>query len=103
MKNYKIIIFFNFKNKNLWTIFIIFMHFFSFFSAVADSHPSTMRQLKGKVKETNKQKKERKKEFMENKEKVFTIVIPVTIGLFMLLVAYVYFKTRPRAILDMEN
>ncbi|XP_059487149.1 single-pass membrane and coiled-coil domain-containing protein 4 homolog [Neocloeon triangulifer] len=57
-----------------------------------------MRQLKGKVKETNKQKKERKKEFMENKEKVFTIVVPVVAGLFMLLVAYVYFKTRPRTV-----
>jgi Na+/citrate or Na+/malate symporter len=58
-----------------------------------------MRQLKGKVKETNKQKKERKKEFMENKEKVFTIVIPVCLGIFMLIVAYVYFKTRPRSII----
>jgi cell division septal protein FtsQ len=55
-----------------------------------------MRQLKGKVKESNKQKKERKKEFMENKERVFTIVLPVVGGLFLLLVAYVYFKTRPR-------
>ena len=32
-----------------------------------------MRQLKGKVKENAKEKKERKKEFMENKEKAFTI------------------------------
>jgi len=59
-----------------------------------------MRQLKGKVKETNKQKKERKKDFIENKEKVFTIVVPVVVGLFMLLVAYVYFKTRPRSIME---
>ena len=33
----------------------------------------TMRQLKGKVKENAKEKRERKKEFMENKEKAFTI------------------------------
>ena len=32
-----------------------------------------MRQLKGKVKENAKEKKERKKEFAENKEKAFTI------------------------------
>ena len=32
-----------------------------------------MRQLKGKVKENAKEKRERKKEFMENKEKAFTI------------------------------
>ena len=32
-----------------------------------------MRQLKGKVKENAKEKRERKKEFMENKEKAFSI------------------------------
>ena len=32
-----------------------------------------MRQLKGKVKENAKEKKEREKEFAENKEKAFTI------------------------------
>ncbi|XP_065334167.1 single-pass membrane and coiled-coil domain-containing protein 4 homolog [Cloeon dipterum] len=62
-----------------------------------------MRQLKGKVKETNKQKKERKKEFIENKEKVFTVVVPVIAGLFMLLVAFVYFKTRPRVEVVMDS
>lgn len=59
-----------------------------------------MRQLKGKVKETNKQKKERKKDFVENKERVFTVVLPVMAGMFLLLVAYVYYKTRPRMELD---
>ena len=32
-----------------------------------------MRQLKGKVKENAKEKKERKKEFSENRDKAFTI------------------------------
>jgi hypothetical protein len=32
-----------------------------------------MRQLKGKVKENAREKRERKKEFMENKEKAFSI------------------------------
>ena len=32
-----------------------------------------MRQLKGKVKENAREKRERKKDFMENKEKAFSI------------------------------
>jgi len=32
-----------------------------------------MRQLKGKVKENAKEKKERKKEFAENREKAFSV------------------------------
>lgn len=57
-----------------------------------------MRQLKGKTKETNKQKKERKKEFMENKQRVFTVVLPTLAAVFVLIAAYVYIKTRPKAI-----
>ncbi|XP_034232964.1 single-pass membrane and coiled-coil domain-containing protein 4 homolog [Thrips palmi] len=60
-----------------------------------------MRQLKGKVKETNKQKKERKKEFIENKQRVFTIVLPTIGVLFVLMVLYVYFKaSRPKSNID---
>lgn len=60
-----------------------------------------MRQLKGKVKETNKQKKERKKEFIENKQRVFTVVLPTIGVLFVLMVLYVYFKaSRPKANID---
>ena len=36
-----------------------------------------MRQLKGKVKENAKEKRERKKEFMENKENAFRIGIRI--------------------------
>lgn len=57
-----------------------------------------MRQLKGKVKETAKEKKERKKEFIENKEKAFTIALPVLGGLFLIIVLLVYLKTRPKEI-----
>lgn len=57
-----------------------------------------MRQLKGKVKETAKEKKERKKEFMENKEKAFTVALPVFVGLFIVIALLVYFKTRPKEI-----
>ncbi|XP_044580040.1 single-pass membrane and coiled-coil domain-containing protein 4 homolog [Cotesia glomerata] len=55
-----------------------------------------MRQLKGKTKETNKQKKERKKEFLENKQRVFTLVLPTLSAIFVLIIAYVYVKTRPK-------
>ena len=37
------------------------------------SDRGAMRQLKGKVKENAKEKKERKKEFSENRDKAFTI------------------------------
>lgn len=57
-----------------------------------------MRQLKGKVKETNKQKKERKKDFVENKKKIFSLVLPTVGAIFLLIVVYVYLKTRPKAI-----
>ncbi|XP_015186176.1 PREDICTED: stromal cell-derived factor 2-like isoform X2 [Polistes dominula] len=52
-----------------------------------------MRQLKGKTKETNKQKKERKKEFLENKQRVFTVVLPTIAAIFVMIAAYVYVKT----------
>lgn len=59
-----------------------------------------MRQLKGKTKETNKQKKERKKEFIENKKRLFSIVLPTLAAVFVMICVYVYFKTRPKAIVD---
>ncbi|KAL2731412.1 single-pass membrane and coiled-coil domain-containing protein 4 isoform X2 [Vespula squamosa] len=55
-----------------------------------------MRQLKGKTKETNKQKKERKKEFLENKQRIFTVVLPTMAAIFMMIAAYIYIKTRPK-------
>ncbi|XP_015523886.1 single-pass membrane and coiled-coil domain-containing protein 4 homolog isoform X6 [Neodiprion pinetum] len=57
-----------------------------------------MRQLKGKTKETNKQKKERRKEFVENKQRLFTIVLPTFAAIFLLIVVYVYLKTRPKPV-----
>lgn len=57
-----------------------------------------MRQLKGKTKETNKQKKERKKEFLENKQRVFTIVLPSIAAIFVIIAAYIYVKTRPKLV-----
>ena len=85
-----------------------------------------MRQLKGKPKENAKEKKERKKEFAENKEKAFSIgddpfsyssgelsgapllpcyfsALPVLGACFVLLVMLVYSATRPKTIsMDQE-
>ncbi|XP_034107263.1 single-pass membrane and coiled-coil domain-containing protein 4 homolog [Drosophila sulfurigaster albostrigata] len=58
-----------------------------------------MRQLKGKVKETRKQKKERKLENAEIQAKMGTIVLPALGVIAIIIVAFVYLKTRP-AILE---
>jgi uncharacterized membrane protein len=55
-----------------------------------------MRQLKGKVKENAKEKKERKKEFAENKDKAFTVALPILGAMFVLIVVLVYVATRPK-------
>ncbi|TMW50744.1 hypothetical protein DOY81_004173 [Sarcophaga bullata] len=54
-----------------------------------------MRQLKGKVKETRKQRKERKLENMEIHNQMKTVVLPVLGLLALIIVAFVYVKTRP--------
>ncbi|XP_037925140.1 single-pass membrane and coiled-coil domain-containing protein 4 homolog [Hermetia illucens] len=55
-----------------------------------------MRQLKGKVKETRKQKKERKEENLKIHQQLTSIVLP-TIGIVIFMVIlYVYVKTRPK-------
>ena len=73
---------------------------FSYLRVRCELSPSgkNMRQLKGKTKETNKQKKERKKEFLENKQRVFTIVLPTVAAIFVIIAAYIYVKTRPKLV-----
>lgn len=58
-----------------------------------------MRQLKGKVKETRKQKKERKMENVEIQNQMKTVVLPVLGVLVLVIAAFVYIKTRPAAIM----
>ena len=55
-----------------------------------------MRQLRGKVKENAREKKERKKEFMENKDKVFSVALPALGVVFVFIVIFVYVNTRPK-------
>lgn len=51
----------------------------------------------GKQKESSKEKKQRRKDMMEIQRQIKTIVLP-TIGVVaVLILAYVYIKTRPTA------
>ena len=59
-----------------------------------------MRQLKGKPKENAKEKKERKKEFMENKQKVWTVALPTFGVIFLLVVVSIYLSTRPKSVIE---
>lgn len=54
-----------------------------------------MRKLKGAVKETAKQKRERKQEFAKMRQQIHTVVLPTIAVIFLLICVYVYFKTRP--------
>ncbi|XP_050665622.1 single-pass membrane and coiled-coil domain-containing protein 4 [Leptidea sinapis] len=54
-----------------------------------------MRKLKGPVKETPKQKRERKQEFAKMRQQIHTVVLPTVAVVFILICVYVYLKTRP--------
>jgi len=55
-----------------------------------------MKQLKGKVKESHKEKRERREDFSKQKDRLFTIVLPTLLAICALIAAYVYFNTRPK-------
>lgn len=56
-----------------------------------------MRKLKGgKREETRREKQERKKLNREIKSQFSTIVLPTLIAIALLIIAYVYLKTRPQ-------
>jgi len=60
-----------------------------------------MRQLKGgKVKENAREKRERKKEFLENKQAIFSIALPALGVLFIIVCVLVYVATRPKQMPD---
>ncbi|XP_075159927.1 single-pass membrane and coiled-coil domain-containing protein 4 homolog [Haematobia irritans] len=58
-----------------------------------------MRQLKGKVKETRKQRKERRLENLAIQNQMKTVVLPVIGVLALVIAVFVYIKTRPSAII----
>ena len=50
------------------------------------------------MKENAKEKRERKKDFMENKENAFRVALPIIGAAFLLICFLVYVSTRPKAI-----
>lgn len=55
-----------------------------------------MRQLKGKVKETRKEKQERRRDNQEIKNQFPSIVLPTLVVVAIFIILYVYAKTRPK-------
>ena len=54
--------------------------------------------MKGQPKENAREKKERKKEFRENKDKVWTVALPTFGVIFLLIAVSVYLSTRPKSV-----
>ena len=50
------------------------------------------------MKENAKEKRERKKDFMENKENAFRVALPFLGAAFLIICFLVYVSTRPKAI-----
>ncbi len=56
-----------------------------------------MRQLKGKTKESAKEKRERKKEFLDNKENMLKVALPAFAGIWLVIAVliYLFWSDRP--------
>lgn len=52
------------------------------------------------TKETPKQKKERKREFLENKKYVVPVVLPTIGAIFIMIFIYIYINTRPKSVIN---
>jgi len=61
-----------------------------------------MRQLKGKVKESRKEKRERKEDYVANKNSCWWVVIPVLSVIAASVAFVVYYGTRPKALTEGE-
>ena len=55
-----------------------------------------MRQLKGKVKESKKEKRERKDDFKQQGTRLVTIVLPTLAVIILLIVSFIYVQSRPK-------
>ena len=53
-----------------------------------------------KVKQNAREKRQQKREFMENKKKLFTAVLPTLGVFFALIVALVYMCSRPKSVIE---
>lgn len=55
-----------------------------------------MRQLKGKTKETAREKRERKQDFLGNKDKMLSVALPAFAGFWILIGVFIYFAVQPK-------
>lgn len=55
-----------------------------------------MRQLKGKTKESARERKQRKQEFLSNKDKLFSIALPAFVGFWVAVALFLYFNIQPK-------
>ena len=62
-------------------------------------HIAKILRPKGKVKQNAREKRQRKRELMENKNKLFTVVLPTLGVLVALIVALVYMSSRPKSVI----
>jgi hypothetical protein len=57
-----------------------------------------MRQLKGKTKETAREKRQRKQEFRTNKDKLLSVALPAFAGFWLFVIVFIYFSVQPKTV-----
>ena len=55
-----------------------------------------MRQLKGKTKESARERRERKQDFKNNKDNLFNVALPMFAGFWVLVILFIYFAVQPK-------
>jgi cell division protein FtsL len=61
-----------------------------------------MRQLKGKAKESARERRERKQDFLTNKEKLFSVALPVFAAFWLVVILFIYFAVQPKILSDSD-
>lgn len=61
-------------------------------------YAGNMRQLKGKTKETAREKRQRKQEFRTNKDKLLSVALPAFAGFWLFVIVFIYFSVQPKTI-----
>lgn len=56
-----------------------------------------MRQLKGKPKETARERRQRKQEFLTNKDKLLSVALPAFAGFWLFVIIFIYFSVKPKS------
>lgn len=61
---------------------------------------AVMRQLKGKTKESARERKQRKQDFLENKDKLFTVALPAFAAFWIVVALVIYYAVQPKTNVD---